>query len=289
MIASVIATPVADFVKEGPVEGRVLGSSRAALFIDCGLVVAITGRDVPALPNGVVLAGEMIESAPSPGTPARVSLSRIEAGRFCVELGGARSWSPDVPRGGAHSRDQVGRRGRGLLRNCRVVPATDPGALARSLIVSSGLGMFTDHGARAGLRALLDALKGRDGHRARQAATLLLGRGGGLTPEGDDLLCGALASTAAFATPCTFEGLQRAAFVEGLVPGDLRTRTNSLSATLVELAAGGLVIEPVQHLCDLSQPPGRWRPDLNRLLSFGHSTGRAWALGIGAAALMLAA
>ena len=58
-----------------------------------------------------------------------------------------------------------------------------------------------------------------------------------------------------------------------MLGADLRARTTSLSATLLELAARGMGPEPLQAL--LAGEPGA----LDRLLRLGHSTGRAYALG----------
>jgi Protein of unknown function (DUF2877) len=111
------------------------------------------------------------------------------------------------------------------------------------------------------------ALAARDAAGARAEAERLIGLGPGLTPEGDDLLAGALAVAAVLHAP-----------LAGVLPPDLRERTTRLSATLLELAARGAVMEPVHGLLK----PG-WRGALRRLYQVGHSTGRAYAAGAGAA------
>jgi hypothetical protein len=288
VIAETLATPVAEFLPRDGLDARVLGSSRSAVYVDCGFVLAITARDVPAMPDGIVLPGTSISVPPPRGSPARVSRSRIELSGMSIDLGRARDWRPDVPANLDRDAGEVSRRGRGLLRNCRVAPATDADALLGSLAATAGLKVIADEGGRAGVEALLEALRFRDRHRAGRAAEALLGRGGGLTPEADDLIGAAVAATFAFGAACRFTGRDRAGFVDALVPGDLRIRTNSLSATLVELAATGRVVEPVQQIVDISLPPEKWRRHLRRLVAIGHSTGRAWAIGCGVAALLLA-
>jgi Protein of unknown function (DUF2877) len=95
-------------------------------------------------------------------------------------------------------------------------------------------------------------------------ADRLLGRGPGLTPEGDDILAATAAVVAA--------GDERDPSLRALLPPDLRRRTTALSATLLELAIKGQAIEPLHGLFG-----DRWRTALDRLLRVGHSTGRAYA------------
>jgi hypothetical protein len=86
-------------------------------------------------------------------------------------------------------------------------------------------------------------------------------------------------------------GLDRAV-LGGLVGvlADGRGRTTALAATLLELAGRGLLVEPAGRLLDLSAAGERgWPSALRRLERVGHGSGRAYGLGIGAAAWMLAA
>jgi hypothetical protein len=103
---------------------------------------------------------------------------------------------------------------------------------------------------------------------AADAASALIGLGPGLTPEGDDTV----AATAAVIAAGPWPAAEKAAWLATALGPDLRARTTSLSATLLELAAAGLVAEPLQAL--VAGRPGA----LARLLRIGHSTGRAYAL-----------
>ena len=102
------------------------------------------------------------------------------------------------------------------------------------------------------------------------AAVALLGRGPGLTPEGDDLLAGVCVTAAAAGDPLA-------------LPPRVRALTTPLSATLLELAAQGAVAEPVHAVLTAD----RWRAALARLTRLGHSTGRAYAVNAAASARAL--
>ena len=109
---------------------------------------------------------------------------------------------------------------------------------------------------------LVRAVETRDPDLAAAAGARLIGRGPGLTPEGDDLVAG-VAAVLSYDPP----------WVAALIGTDLRARTTSLSATLLELAARGMGPEPLQALL------AGERGALDRLLRLGHSTGRAYAVG----------
>jgi hypothetical protein len=119
---------------------------------------------------------------------------------------------------------------------------------------------------------LVRAVESRDVEAAAVAGARLIGRGGGLTPEGDDLVAGVAAVIAAGDWP----GALREAWVGALIGGDLRRRTTALSATLLELAAAGMGPEPLQAW--LAGDAGARA----RLMRIGHSTGRAIARGAAA-------
>jgi len=99
---------------------------------------------------------------------------------------------------------------------------------------------------------------------------VLVGSGGGLTPLGDDVVCGWLAAhrAAGVPTPEVDEAVRR------LLP-----RTTTFSATLLECALAGEVADPVAaYLRSLGTPDA----DAARrgLESFGHSSGHGLAHGI---------
>lgn len=105
------------------------------------------------------------------------------------------------------------------------------------------------------------------------AVPVLLGRGSGLTPVGDDVLCGWLATTVAAGG--SLAGV--AAAVRDLAP----TSTTALSATLLACAARGEVLPEFRLLLrDLSDPAGPdVRPRAEALLRVGHTSGAGLLLG----------
>ena len=163
----------------------------------------------------------------------------------------------------------------------------DPADLVAEL---AGVGLATaiDPEGAAGLTLLFRAVRERDPVPARAAARALLGRGPGLTPEGDDLVA-AVAGTLAVVGPVTgVDGTVRDALLAALVAGP--GRTTALSATLLALASERRLAEPAGRLLDLGPGgEGAWPGALSRLGRLGHGSGRAYAAGIAATASLLAA
>jgi Protein of unknown function (DUF2877) len=163
----------------------------------------------------------------------------------------------------------------------------DPADLVGEL-VRVGLATAIDPEGAAGLTLLFRAVRERDPAPASAATRALVGRGPGLTPEGDDLVA-AVAGTLAVVGPVTgLDGAVRDALVGALDPGP--GRTTALSATLLALASERRLPEPAGRLLDLG-PGGEaaWPGALSRLERLGHGSGRAYAAGIAATASLLAA
>ena len=97
---------------------------------------------------------------------------------------------------------------------------------------------------------------------------LLLGRGSGLTPLGDDVLCGWLAARTAL-------GLSTEPIASEM--RQLAHRTTVLSATLLDCAARG---EVVPQFADLIRGTG----GIEALLALGHTSGLGLAIGMSLAA-----
>jgi hypothetical protein len=210
--------------------------------IDCdGFVVSVTPPGTPWLPNAVTLG-------PGPAVVWDPVVAPVEPGPALAARGAA------------------------VLR---ALGAADPaGALPRDPLRAPRGAATALRPPRAAITALLDALRSGDPAAQRGAAHGLLGRGPGLTPEGDDLLAGAAVVAAAAGAPLA-------------LPADLRALTTPLSATLLELAEAGAAPRPVHALVDLED--ARWPAALRELEGLGASSGRAIALGVGAAAAALGA
>jgi Protein of unknown function (DUF2877) len=277
------------------VRGRVLGAGATAAWVDLGgFVVAVTTREVPLLPNAVALAagaGTLPAAGVRAGATARLAPGRVDLGapQITWDPIAPPSWDPAVPVPVDAAPDAVARRGAALLHALGVPdPAAqlpDPAALVPEL-ARVGLATASDPGGAAGLAGLLGAVRDRDPGPAAGAVRELLGRGPGLTPEGDDLVA-AVAGTLAVAGPAA--GLDQATlgtFLDALAP--VPGRTTALSATLLALAAQRRLVEPAGRLLDLG-PAGEaaWPAALRRLERLGHGSGRAYAAGIAATASLL--
>ena len=287
------------------VRGRVLGAGATAAWVDLGgFVVAVTTREVPLLPNAVALAagaGALPAAGVRAGATARLAPGRVDLGTLQITWDPVAppSWDPAVPVLVDTAPEAVARRGAALLRalGVRLDPeaanrgprlpwAADPAALVREL-ARIGLATAVDPDGAAGLTALLGAVRDRDPGPVAGAVRGLLGRGPGLTPEGDDLVA-AVTGTLAVAAPAAGLGeATLAAFLDALAP--VPGRTTALSATLLALAAQRRLVEPAGRLLHLG-PAGEaaWPAALRRLERLGHGSGRAYAAGIAATASLLA-
>ncbi len=117
---------------------------------------------------------------------------------------------------------------------------------------------------------------GQRAARRRPPVQQLLGRGVGLTPEGDDLLAGWLVAA---------RSLQHEQFetVRDKVLSTAPTRTSAFSAALLFHAAEGYGVAPlVEYVDALAQAPLGASTAAKRaaLIGVGHTSGRALALGV---------
>lgn len=240
-----------------------LGVTRGALYLktagEPGALAVLT-HDAVRLPCGLLLT---TTSAELPLT----SLAHPSA-RFVVG-NGAVSWT--------------GPAGSVVVRAVREwAPARPPrGEVAASALagVRSGLSGVDAGGVDPGGhgRLLADLAAAACGHEANGVAARLLGSGPGLTPSGDDVIAGFLAGAAAFGIDAV--ALRNAIAI--LAPA----RTTALSAALLWHAARGECIDELAAVAGVLTSQRGQGPELagravSRLLSVGHTSGAALALGL---------
>jgi hypothetical protein len=229
------------------------------------------------MPNGVGVDCDRLPVVDARGA-ALVSDAALVVDGVCILLPASASWNPRASVNAGFGRDEVSRRGRDLLRAVAALEGTTSPLAPRTC----------SYEPLYRLARVLDALCVGRGDQAAAAASCLIGRGGGLTPAGDDALAAGAATLFAFGSPAGLALEERAAWLEALAPTNLRARTNSLAATLAELAACGYVMEPMRAVLDLSANRAQWGAAVRNLLAVGHSTGRAWALACATTARRLA-
>ncbi len=260
-VPGVASTAIYGLISDAGTTATVLGTSGHAvwLLID-DRVIVVTTSDSTKLPNGVQIAAgsssdlfRMVHH----GATIDVGHGRIMLEGLSVTI--ARWWDPR-PNLTTVSASSLADAIVGLPSH---VPDIDSVPLRSSLVASSAGGVL---------------------HSAR----LLLGKGPGLTPEGDDYLAGALAALRLLG-----EALGRdatAAFIAGVsVPlaklADARTTT--FSASLLHTALRGQVVEPAGALLRAFTGRGDIAQAHKALLGVGHSSGPALAAGMVLAAQCL--
>ena len=138
----------------------------------------------PALAVGQLeLANDFIALVTAPGVPWLANAIALGPGPTVV-------WDPVVAR--VEPGPALAARGSAILRALGV---------ARPAAVAGALSGEATQPQRAAVAALFAALGSGDVAARRRAALALLGRGPGLTPEGDDLLAGACVTAAAAGDP----------------------------------------------------------------------------------------
>ncbi|MGJ9423951.1 DUF2877 domain-containing protein [Aeromicrobium sp. CF3.5] len=212
--------------------------SARSSFVPCGMQT--TWPDLSDL-----LAGE---SAPGPGDAVSIGGGAFEIGTTSIRIG--RTLDATVP----------------------VLDATAAGVMAQ-MLRSSLAGR--EEAVRAELSSdSLDLLADAD----PRAVAMLLGRGSGLTPVGDDVLCGWLAVIAA-----TLADEPHALALEVAVAAE--QATTLLSATLLDRAVSGDVLpEFRQLLVQLRHGAAHGTTDqldscVDSVLAIGHTSGAGMLLG----------
>jgi len=232
----------------------VLGASSHAVWLHAeGDVLVVSTRDATRLPNGVEIAttseAGLLELVPR-GASVVVGPGSLELGSLVVDL--VRWWDPR-PALPSTTSDDLGVAIGGLPRS---VPGIDSRALSSALAVTSP-------------EDLVDA------------SVALLGRGPGLTPEGDDVLAGALAAIRTLGTALgSRPALAMLDEAEGALADAANSRTTTFSAALIRCALRGEVAAPVGGLLRALAGRGDVDPNHRDLQRVGHTSGPALAAGI---------
>lgn len=260
-------------------------------------VLAVLGADAVAVPGGLQLTTDLDHWADGPVTGTIGDGRLVVAGRHLVVH---RWWDP-VPRLRPSTRPALHDRG---ARAASLVPAV-PGTTGGGWPTGT-----SEPSLAAAFERVLAALSDGDDRAAATAASALLGRGPGLTPSGDDLLAGLLASVPPLAaalttpapdgpvdagTPVGVADPARPTSVGAADPARLAAaarrlavtvatrapgRTTTVSAELLRHAATGAVARPVLRLLRALTGHGALEPAVAGLLAVGSSSGHDLYAGV---------
>lgn len=239
--ASIALRPV---LAAAPRTARLLGAFPAALYLAPETpvaagpgVVAVLADGAVRLPNALVLAPGVALPRPGPGDRLRVGGDTVSLPGLTLTVG--RWWDPRP-----------------------ALPAVAPAALAAGCDHLAGL-------LAAHPSPVAGAVEGPTGALAER----LVGLGPGLTPAGDDLLAGALATLRLLGAGGQADAL--AAEVAARA-----SRTTALSAALLACAAQGQVAQPAADVLRALAGGRTLEPAVAALLRVGHTSGRDLAAGI---------
>lgn len=274
--------PAAAFALARPGSLCVHGGFRSSVNLELrpdGELVTLAGPAGNAYPHAVVLEepADFARWGVAPGAPARLagSVLRIDGACEAVEIELSRAVL--LP---ARALPRVARLGpahRAAAARLAELQAAAGCALRIDLLdAAAGSGDPLGAALRTAAAQLADAAcagGGVDAARLGEAAAALIGLGPGLTPAGDDFLCGFLAAARALGTPIA-DALETAA-------RPALGRTGAISAFLVRCAFRGLWPAP---LVDLGEAlTGERAPEalaaLETLCGLGHSSGADLATG----------
>lgn len=243
-------------VLEGPPRmWRVMGTTSRGWWCAAGdAVVVVSDDEIARLPNAVVVpmlppSGSVMSGA----AEAAIGDGRLRVGSVACRI--VRWWDPQMR--------PVSARREVVLRGIQQIP---PQPLSRP---------ETDLWAAlaAGPPAVVDAVGG------------LLGRGAGLTPDGDDYVTGIIGGYRHVAVSVT--GGNAAAIIDDARESILvmaRRATNRLSVSLLRHALSGHVAAPVGALLRALTGRGEVGPALADTEAIGHGSGAALVRGVRAGA-----
>jgi hypothetical protein len=237
---------------EGPRQpGVLLGMSSNAAWLQArGHVLVLASGDAIRLPNGVALTKPAERVRSSAGERCLVGDGGLEVGNLRVSI--VRWWDPRP------ALESVS--GRTLISRCKE-------ARQRFACVDDG--------------GLSEALQSNDAAAVRHAMCGLLGKGEGLTPEGDDILVGLLAGWRLLGPALGIPGAGgMQAAIAPIVLTEAPFRTTALSAALLRHAVAGEVAEPVAIFIQALTGRGEMEAAARGLETMGNTSGVATARGV---------
>jgi hypothetical protein len=250
--SAVASTALAKVLGAPEREARVLGASSVALYLHFDAaagepsVIAVLASGAVRLPLALVVAG------PLPGVHslggARVGDGGVTVGSLRVR---ATRWFDPRPRLDANYESSRIDDAERLLAN---LPSD-----------ASGVAGFPVNDIAAGL------IRGD-----AQPALLVIGRGPGLTPAGDDVVAGTLAAIA-------LRGQLHREATEAIL-AHAASATTSLSSSLLRCAAAGQVVPQAARMLSALCGAAPLAPALDDLLAVGGTSGTALAIGLVAGA-----
>jgi hypothetical protein len=261
-VPAVASTAIRDIVTGRPRPATVLGAATHAVWVRAGddVVVAPT-TDATRLPNGIEIGrdasfGTFLEV--EHGTTVTIGRNRVVFDALTIDA--VRWWDPRP----ALSRVSPTE----LATRVAELPST-PSAMD--------------------LSGLIRSLDERSADGLVDAASELLGRGPGLTPEGDDYLAGAISGLRILGDAIGDRSAR--AMLTAASPRLLSTArrtTTTFSAALISHAARGQVAAPAASLFRALGGRGDLLAAHGELTRVGHSSGPALAAGIVLAARTIA-
>jgi hypothetical protein len=235
--------------------GVLLGASSNAAWVQAGgHVLVLSGPGAIRLPNGVTVAEPTGVVGCGPGDRCLVGDGVLEIGS--VKASVVRWWDP---------------------RPTLTPTATDV-VLSKCAAARRCFRCPEDEG-------LCDALQKNDPAAVRHAMCALLGKGEGLTPEGDDVLVGMLAGLRLLGPVVGKPGAGgMLAAVAPIVLTEAPFRTTALSAALLRHAVAGEVADPIAAFLHSLTGRGDLDEAVAVLGTMGNTSGLAAGCGVLAAA-----
>lgn len=239
---------IADLLRGSPLPGFIRGTTSGGGWLDLGgHVVVLSGPGGSRLPNGISVTD--LDLAPS-DEHCVAGDSRLRLGAIEIEI--VRWWDPRP-----------------------AFPPFNLDVLAARTIEASHMLDRRDDGV------LRDAIRRGDPVAIRTGVRGLLGRGRGLTPEGDDFLAGVLAGLALLGS--SIDDVRSILALKALAPVieiEAPFRTTSLSASLLRHATAGETAGPVGALIRSLAGRGDLASAISGLEGLGATSGLAMGCGV---------